>query len=429
MEVGSRHRRHKGSLISKEDALEILWVKAGGLVPLDTGGKIRSYHILAELSRIHRVTLFTFYAAHPDDAHAELERPNLRVVRWPLWLSNPKSLGDYFDYARHLLSPHPYSMTKYCRPEAARGLRQLLKSENYDVIICDFLQSAGVIPWHISCPKVLFAHNVEAMIWQRHYQVARNLLWKAVCWHEYRRMAGAERCYAERADHVLTVSETDREVFARLINPAKISAIPTGVDTDYFRPTPGDEQPNTLVFTGSMDWLPNEDSIFYFLGEILPHIRAEVPEVSLWVVGRRPPRQLQELSANNTRVRVTGRVEDIRPYVQRAAVYIVPLRVGSGTRLKIFEAMSMGKAVVSTSMGAEGLPVKHGENIVLADEPKEFARAVVHLLRDSAARVRLGRMARELVQEKYSWASVAAQFEAVLSRVVGKSGAPEPHRL
>jgi len=396
-------------------------VKAGGLVPLDTGGKIRSYHILTELACAHRVTLFTFYAAHPDDSHAGLEGPNFRVVRWPLRLSNPKSLGDYFDYARHLLSPHPYSMVKYCRPEVARGLRQLLKSENYDVIICDFLQAAGVIPWHISCPKVLFAHNVEAMIWRRHYQVARNPLWKVVCWHEYRRMAWAEGCYLQRANHVLAVSETDREHFSQFIDPNKISVIPTGVDIDYFRPGPGDEQPNTLVFTGSMDWLPNEDAIFYFVSEILPRIREQVPEVSLWVVGRRPSRRLQELSANDTRVLVTGGVEDIRPYVQRAAVYVVPLQVGGGTRLKIFEAMSMGKAVVSTPVGAEGLPIKHGENIILADEPKEFARAVVHLLRDSAARVRLGRVARELVQEKHSWASVAARFEAVLSRVVGKS--------
>jgi polysaccharide biosynthesis protein PslH len=401
--------------------MKILWVKAGGLVPVDTGGKIRSYHILRELARKHEVTFFTFYAAHPDDAHPQLERLFRRVVCYPLRLPAPKSFGEGVFYARHLFSSRPYSIAKYCQPQVARELHELVQTEAYDVIVCDFIFAAGIIPWETRCPKVLFTHNVEAMIWKRHYQVARNPIWKAVCWREQLAIARAERLYLEQADHVVTVSDIDRDFFTRFIDASKMTVIPTGVDLEHFRPSPGQGKPNLLVFTGSMDWLPNEDGVFYFIEEILPRIRRDIPETTVWIVGRRPSLRLETLAAKSQGVRVTGWVEDVRPYVHDASVYIVPLRVGSGTRLKIFEAMAMGKAVVSTSIGAEGLPVQDGKNIILADKPEEFARAVVTLLKDSVARGELGRAARQLVEREYSWACVAARFDAVLRTMAGKT--------
>ncbi len=398
--------------------MKILWIKSGGLVPLDHGGKIRSYQLAKQLARQHDVTLFTFYSEHPDDAHAQLEQVFARVICMPLRIPAPKSLGDYLGYARNLFSRRPYSLAKYCQPQVARRLRRLLEEESYDVILCDFLLTAAVIPWELPCPKVLFTHNIEALIWQRHYQVARNPLWKAVCYREYRAMERLERRYLERSEYVLAVSEVDRAFFARFVDPRKITVIPTGVDVDYFRPTPEAEQPNTLVFTGSMDWLPNEDGVFHFVDEILPRIRSHIPDVSLWVVGRRPSGRLQALAARNHAVRATGTVEDIRPYMGQGSVYVVPLLVGGGTRLKIFEAMAMGKPVVSTSIGAEGLPVRHGENIILADTPEVFAHHVITLLRDPGKRGELGRAARQLVERNHSWASVVAQLDAALTRAV-----------
>ena len=284
--------------------------------------------------------------------------------------------------------------------------------------MCDFLVAAGVIPWNFPCPKVLFTHNVEALIWKRHFEVARNPAWKGICWREYWRTARAERQYLSLADHVLTVSDIDREYFLRLNGPAKITVIPTGVDLDFFRPMAVEEQPDTIVFTGSMDWMPNEDGIFYFVQDILPRIRREIPDASVLVVGRNPSSRLIELGKTTKGVKVTGKVDDIRPYVQRGSVYIVPLRVGSGTRLKIFEAMAMGKAVVSTSIGAEGLPVRPGRDVLIADTPDEFAGAVVGLLRDRVRRGELGRAARQLVAQQHGWDSVARHFESALEMLV-----------
>jgi len=400
--------------------MKILWVKAGGLVPPDTGGKIRSYNILRQLARHHSVTFFSFYSAHDHDIHADLNNVLDRVVCLPLNLPAPKSLTEMKDYILRLFSREPYNISKFCRPEVRRELLRVLQQQTHDLILCDFVIAAGVVPWDWPCPKVLFTHNVEAAIWRRHYEVARNPLWKALSWWEWRRMQAAERTYLQLADHVLAVSENDRNYFARFLNAEKLTVIPTGVDVEYFQPTATEDVPDSIVFTGSMDWLPNEDAMFYFIEEILPLIRRQIPGASLCVVGRKPSSRLQALCQNYKNLQFSGWVEDVRPFLARGAVCIVPLRVGGGTRLKIFEAMSMGKAVVSTSIGAEGLPVRDGEHLLLADDPASFAQMVVNLHREPERRRQIGIAARKLVKENCSWTQVAKGFSDVLSEVVAE---------
>lgn len=397
--------------------MKILWVKAGGLLPLDSGGKIRSYNILRELARKHQVTFFSFHSQQDDAAQSALRETFADVICVPLKLPAPKSLRELAQYGAGLFSPAPYAIRKYCRPAVAGKLRELLAREKFDVMVCDFLVAAGVIPWNSECSKVLFTHNVEALIWERHYEVARNPLWKALSWREWKAMEVAEHAYLTKADHVLAVSDTDRDFFKRFLPAEKLTVIPTGVDIDYFQPSNTPEEADSLVFTGSMDWLPNEDGIAYFVEEILPLVQKEIPSVRLRVVGRRPSRKLQELAAASSgRVELTGWVDDIRPHLAKAAVCIVPLRIGSGTRLKIFEAMAMSKAVVSTTIGAEGLPARDGIELVLADSPKQFAQSTARLLRDEHSRRRIASAARQLVESKHSWKTVAAEFSAALEK-------------
>ena len=161
------------------------------------------------------------------------------MILIPLDLPPAKGAGELLDYAAHLFSREPYNLTKYCRPVVRKKLRALLQKETYDVILCDFLAAAGAIPWDWPCPKVLFTHNVEAVIWQRHYEVARNPLWKALSWREWKRMEAAERRYLQKADHVLAVSENDRDTFARFLDPQKLTVTPTGADTEFFQPSRG----------------------------------------------------------------------------------------------------------------------------------------------------------------------------------------------
>lgn len=400
--------------------MKILWVKSGGLVPLDHGGKIRSFHLAKVLASTHNVTLFTYDQPGNANAHAELKDIFSRVIFVPLSVPEQGSSQEYIDYARNLFSKRPYSERKFCQPHVAQNLREHLSHESYDVVLCDFLLTAGVIPWDLQGLRVLFTHNVEAQIWRRRFQVAKNPIWKAVSYREFRTMSNMEHHYLQAAEHVLAVSEADKNIFSAFIDKDKVSVVPTGVDSDYFRPMRDLEERNTLVFTGSMDWMPNEDGIIHFVSEILPLVRKEVPDVSLWVVGRRPSTKLRKIMDQIPGVTVTGRVEDVRPYMAKASVYVVPLLVGGGTRLKIFEAMGMGKAVVSTSIGAEGLPVIHGKEIVLADLPEEFARQTISLLRSSAKREELGCSARLLVEQNYSWNAVGTRLSEDLTELVEK---------
>ncbi len=405
--------------------MKLLWVKAGGLLPPDTGGKIRSFQILKQLARKHDITLFTFYPEHPNDIHPGGAGIFSKVVCVPLPLPSYRSFAEYARYARLLFTGRAYTIEKYfCYPEIRRSFTELMRSLNFDLVVCDFIYPAPLIDWKMPQPKILFTHNVEAQVWERHYKVTSNPVWKFVCWLESRALAVAERSYVKLADYVLTVSENDRNFFAQYVAPDRISVVPTGVDTEYFQPLPDPEQPDTTVFTGSMDWMPNEDGVAYFVEKIFPLIRRDIPDLAFWAVGRRPPRRIQALASGN--IVVTGAVDDIRPYLGKAAVCVVPLRSGSGTRIKIFEAMAMGKAVVSTTLGAEGLPVRHGENIILADDPADFAGQVVGLLRDPARRQRLGRAARQLVEENYGWPSVAAYFDRIMQSVA--SAAFHDHR-
>jgi polysaccharide biosynthesis protein PslH len=399
-------------------------VKAGGLVPPDVGGKIRSYNILRELAAHHAVTVFTFYAEHPDDHHGELSKLFERVIFIPLRVPLPRSRGEVLHFAQHLFSPLPYTVAKHTLPQVKSAMASLVTNESYDVVVCDFAIAGAVVPWELPCPKVLFTHNVEALIWKRYMEVARNPVWKAVCWREYKTMARFENRWLKAADHVLTVSETDREYFSGKIPKEKITVIPTGVDTNFFQPPATRVDEDCVVFTGAMDWLPNEDGIVYFANEIMPRLQREIPGVKATIVGRNPSARVKALAGSN--IEVTGRVEDIRPYVAEAAVYVVPLRIGSGTRLKIFEAMAMGKAVVSTTIGAEGLPVRDGKHLLLADSAPDFASRIVELLRDAPRREALGAAARKLVEESYSWEAVTKIFANVLESVVAgqKENAP-----
>ena len=411
--------------------MRILWVKAGGIVPADTGGRIRSLHILKELARRHSVTLFTYYAAHPGDLHRNL-RGFSEVVAVPIALPRERTLRDYVRYARTVSSSDPYSMQviggesggrlrSFDVAEMRQRLANVIAGGDFDVLICDFIYPAGLIDWDSGCPKILFTHNVEAELWRQQYEMAHHPLKRFLYWKEWRALRGAEAGYAQKADHVLTVSEQNRAYFSRYMPEGRVSTIATGVDIDSFHqdlphPEPDFELPPAMVFTGSMDWMPNQHGILFFASEILPRIRAEVPDADLWIVGRCPSQEVLALAGPRTQV--TGRVDDIRPYLRKSPVYVVPLLSGSGTRIKIFEAMAMGRAVVSTTIGAEGLPVTHGQNILIADHPREFADSVVRLLRDHELAAKLGGAARALVETQFSWKTVGSQFHAILENVV-----------
>ncbi len=400
--------------------MNILWLNANLLLPLDKGGKLRTWHLMRHLARSHRITYLSFAPPATPRAHIEGMREVCdRVEVVPRADVGKGNAAFYADVLRRLADPLPYAAAKYRSGEFRARLRMLLDSQPFDLLVCDFLVPAVNLPDTLPCPSVVFTHNVEADIWRRHVETQGNGVRRWLFRQQWHRMLRFERDTLARFGLVLAVSEADRRAFAQLYGAAiaaPVFVVKTGVDTDYFAPAPAARpRPRHLVFTGSMDWIPNEDAMVYFARDVLPRIRRDEPDVTLGIVGRAPTPRVRAL-AREPGIDVTGTVDDVRPHVLAAALYVVPIRIGGGTRLKIFEALAMGKAVVSTTVGAEGLPVTDGTNVRLADGPEPFAAAVTGLIRDAAERCRLESAGRARMIARYDWAAVARELDDALSR-------------
>ncbi|HEX3157815.1 MAG TPA: glycosyltransferase [Gemmatimonadaceae bacterium] len=407
--------------------MHILWIKTELLHPVDKGGRIRTYQMLRALTREHRVTYLTLDdgTAAPDALERAPEYCH-EVVRVP-FAPPAKGTGAFWaDLARNAVSRLPYAVARYRSAALERRIVELCARGDVDVVVCDFLAPSLNVPSGLGVPTVLFQHNVEAMIWERHARVAAHPVKRLYMREQWRRMLRWEAAECRRFDHVVAVSPQDAEVFRSQFDLPSVSHVPTGVDTDFFRPSGAEpREPHGMVFTGSMDWMPNEDAMLWFAAEILPMILQRVPDATLTVVGRNPTAAVRALAEREPAIRVTGSVPDVRPYMERAAAFIVPMRVGGGTRLKIFEAMAMERPVVSTAVGAEGLPVRDGVDAVLADAPAAFADAVVRVLLDEEHARAIGEAAAAVVRRDFAWDRVADIFaEQCASAAGGASARP-----
>ena len=409
--------------------MHILWLKTELLHPVDKGGKIRTYNMLKGLKRHHRITYLTL----DDNTAGAAERESALEYCHELVCvqHQPRekfTTGFYAELLFNLASPLPYAIKKYLSAQMRAEIIKRANSGQFDLIVCDFLAPAGNVPFDSGCPTVLFEHNVEAMIWKRHYEVQSNPIKKAYLLGQWLKMRAFERKMCRRFDAVVAVSSEDREQMCDEYGAQSVVAVPTGVDTSFFRPS-GNEQSDAhnIVFTGSMDWLPNEDAISYFTEQVMPRIKLKIPDVTLTIVGRKPSPSLLELARRDSSLVVTGRVDDVRPYMERAAAYVVPLRIGGGTRLKIYEAMAMEKAIVSTTIGAEGLPVKNGKELLLADSAESLAEAVIKVLNDKALANALGTRAAATVRENFGWERVAERFSNICEETLALAKARKPN--
>jgi len=399
--------------------MRILWLNNELLYPLNSGGQIRTFNLIKELSKKNEIAYFC-YSNLPEEEEAlrQMEKLCQPVVTLPLYWPNKFTFGFYFALFRNLFFRLPYAVSKYYSSRMKRELQCYLRKNKFDLMICDFLSMSPNVTANYNCPAILFEHNIEHIIWQRRFKNTPNIFKKAYFFLQWIKMYRYEMKKCKGFAHVIVVSEKDKELLTKCGNMKHVSVVQTGVDINYFAPISTEIVPHSLVFTGAMDWMPNEDAIKYFVTEIFPLIRKKVQDVTLYIVGRNPTEDIIRLEKNDTAIKVTGTVDDIRPYIARGSIYIVPLRIGGGTRLKIFEAMAMGKAIVSTAVGAEGLPVAPGENIIIADNPPQFSQGIIELFKDDSLRQRLGKKARTLVEKRYSWKEIAKDFEDICATVI-----------
>ena len=400
--------------------MRILWVKMGGLWPATTGGRVRSLQIVSELAKRHTVTVVTTHGPGDDPEGLKARLAHCESVT-SIPFNVPKTGSPAFAgaLARSWMSPEPVDLWKWRVPAVREYVSRLMDAGNVDLCITDFLFAATNVPTGGHVPVVLFEHNVEYLIWQRLCAVETSPWRRALLEIEWRKLRASEARACLNADTTIAVSDDDKRRLEEIAPGSRIASVPTGVDTEYFNPAGYPITPNRLVFSGSMDWHPNEDAVVYFVDAILPRIRAEIPDVSFSIVGRNPGPRVRELT-QHPGVEVTGTVDDVRPHIAAGSVYVVPLRAGSGTRLKIFEALAMARPVVSTTVGAEGLALEPGRQFVPADAPDAFADAVVALLRDPERRLALGDAGRVLVETHYSWPTIGREFERLCAEALAQ---------
>ena len=321
-----------------------------------------------------------------------------------------------------LFSPNPDMALRLPSPEFSDALRISLSRERFDFVQTEAIEMAQYglavkrmkLPSH---PLVVFDDiNAEYLLQRRAFEtdVRQPRRWLAAIYSliQWRKLQRYESHACRQLDRTVVVSEADAKALQRLVPALQCAVVPNGVDTDFFTPWEAEDSDTTLVFTGKMDFRPNVDAVLWFAQEVLPLIQREMPQVSLKVVGRNPHPRLQGLQRSSNII-LTGYVDDVRPYIAEAAVYVVPLRVGGGTRLKLLEAMSMAKAIVSTSLGCEGIPIRPDRELVIADDPESFARAVVRLMRYRERRAQLGISARELAVSEHDWRHITPLLERV----------------
>jgi polysaccharide biosynthesis protein PslH len=407
--------------------LKILWTKANKILPVHSGGDIRSYNIARQLAAQHDLTFFSYHDGAPDGAYEKALRehfPGAVCVCTGKRHDTPLKRG--LDYVSRFPRQAPYAVSRFASRAVESQLKRWYLEQAFDVVVCDFLDAAVNFPSELNIPTVLFQHNVESEIWRRHATNGSSGLRKLVYGVEFAKMQRYEQAMVRRFDHVIAVSDHDQELMSAWVDAARLTVVPTGVDTEQFHPGPQPlpEKP-LVVFVGAMDWEPNVDAVEYFCREIWPGIRARVPNAQFRIVGRNPGGRVQRLASNS--VDVTGRVPAVVDHLREAALVVVPLRIGGGTRIKIYEAMAVGKAVVSTTIGAEGLDVHHGQDILLSDAPDSFTESVATLLQDAEARARIGRAAGELAAN-YGWPAVGTKFVQILQGVIGESFKPVPRR-
>jgi glycosyltransferase involved in cell wall biosynthesis len=339
-----------------------------------------------------------------------------RVESVPHELASLSQFAGHFRRCSHLLSPIPYAVARFYSEAFRERVSSLLNSTHYDAILCETPYMLVNLPEKLRPPLLMDAHNVENSLLIRYLPLESNPLKRLYVRIEGGKMAKWERYAFSRSDLVIACSELDRDAIRRLCPHLTVSVIPNTIDTETYNPcTQGGS--HTILYLGGMDWFPNRDAVQYFVSKILPLVRASVPDSKFLVAGRSPAPNFRRQFDSVSGVEFTGTLPDLRPAIAEAAVIVVPLRVGSGTRFKILEAAAMEKSIVSTTLGAEGLDFTDGEELILADNPAAFAEAVVNLLKNPERRNQLGRSARKRATQQYGFSALAASVKRMLDQV------------
>jgi polysaccharide biosynthesis protein PslH len=382
--------------------LRLLFAALDVPFPVTSGRRLRNWALLQSLAEQgHEVTIVYFEDSESADKdRSELKRVCRNIDAVPQPRRSDVSRSAIWRRLQALAAALPYGAWRLRSREFHARLQAWLAREPFDALICDDAYVAANIPSGHGLPIILNKHGIGTVVLERFLVVERNPAKKVYGYLELWKTRRWEARVCDQATLIMACSEDDRTEIDRLSPGSTVVIVPNVIDVRNYEPTPSVSN-HTVVFVAYMGWYPNQDAVEFFVSQVLPHLQALIPDVKFVAAGRNPPESMRNLG-QVPGVVITGSLPDIRPVIAEAALCVVPLRIGTGTRLKILEAAAMGKAIVSTRVGAEGLEFTDGSEIVLADEPQHFAREVASLLNSPERAQALGAAARRLTEEQYS---------------------------
>lgn len=407
--------------------MRILWLGHNLAYPPKGGPLQRNYNLLKEAAKYHEVHALVFDqpASRPLGVTPEhCVEALLKFCASVEWVPLPKDslgIGRYWRAGSGLLTGEPYEFRWLRSKEMAQRLQRLVSRFRFDVVHADTLGLSPYVSLVPSAGTVLNHHDIESALVQRRAASESSLLWRMFWTREAENLLAAERHWCPLFDVNMVVSDDEGQLVKLSCGESRICIVPNGVDVNYFTPRP-DPGGTRLLFCGRLDQLANKGAITYFFKSMWPDLSARIQNLEIDVVGKNPPTWLQELSRRDARVHVPGFVDDVRPYFQKATVFVCPITDGGGTRLKILDALAMGMPVVSTTFAASGLVLRDGAHLLIADTPETFREQIVRLLADTSLRQRLAQGAVDIVRQTYSWDTigrslVAAYEEAAVRKI------------
>ena len=403
--------------------MKILWFSHILPYPPKGGVMQRSYNLIKEAAKENEVYLFAFnqkaWLPTKEDiikAKKEFERFCKKVEIFEL--PSDKSKATWYSLVlKSFFSKDAYTINWTKSKKMRKKIKEFLATNHIDLIHCDTIGLAEYVRDIKEIPKGLNHHNIESHMMLRRAKREKNLFKKIYFLQEAIKLKKYEKQVCPKFDMNLVVSELDKERLLNIAPNSKVEVIPNGVDINYFKPNNNKIKKDNLVFAGRMNAYPNEDAVIWFLKQIWPLLKKEVPNATSTIAGRNPTFRIKKLAQNDSSILITGYVDDIRPFIAQAEVYVCPIRDGGGTKLKLLDAMAMGKAIVTTTIGAEGLGVIHERHVLIANDPKIFASQVLLVFNNPDLRKYLSQNARQLVKKEYSWEIIGKKLNSLYQKM------------
>lgn len=403
----------------------VLWLSH--LLPYPPKGGVlqRSYNLIKEASKKHRITLLAFNQRNLCSSQKEMEDGIQHLSQFcdiaevmPIEADSSK-LSKLMLIAKGLLPGQTYTVSWLESEAYKEKLKLLLREKQFDLIHVDTISLAPYVADLSNYRKVLNHHNIESLMMLRRAENESNLLKKLYFLQEGKKLTSYEKLVCEKFDLNITCSDLDAERLNKIVPGIKSQGIPNGVDLNYFYPLDLPIKKNSIVFAGGLSWYPNLDAMKFFLNEVWPRLTKEIPDVSMTVIGRSPPEWMMEMQKRYENLTVTGFVDDVRPYIASAYLYVCPIRDGGGTKLKVLDALAMGKLLIANPIACEGISVEDGKNVIFAATPDEYVSAIKDAFADPEKAHQIASSAHDLIKAKYNFQKIGEDLSFAFERTGG----------